>query len=103
MTNLYKTPSLSVVGALAAGGSDVIRVNAGSERITVAVFPGAGATVSVQISISPLSVIETGSPNYVDWDAGDVTADTIRVIDGPVNAVKITSTAGTADYEMLAI
>ena len=103
MTNYYDKPSLSVTGSLASGGSVTVRVNANIEKTAIAVFPGASATVGVQLSISPLSEIETGTPNYTDWDAGDVTADTLRVIDGPVNAVKITSTGDTADYELLGI
>jgi hypothetical protein len=101
MTNLYRTASQTVSGSLADGGSETVRTNPGNHRITIAVFPGAGATVSVQVTISALSELEGGSPNYVDWDAGDVSDDTIRVIDGPINGVKISSSGGTAVYELL--
>ena len=56
--------------------------------ITVGITPGSGCTVACEVSL--------GNDNrWYPWDAGPVTAPTIRVINGSVRAIRFTRTAGS--------
>lgn len=56
--------------------------------LTLCVKPGAGGTLLVEYRISP-------GGDFVAWPAGTVSAATVQVLTGPVEALRFT--AGVAD------
>lgn len=61
--------------------------------ISVAVFPGASATMTVQYTVS-----EKYDDQYFDWPSGSVTSNTADVVIGKVYSIKITTTGGPGRF-----
>ena len=60
----------------AAGNSAAVIIPQGVRQVAVQVDFATSGTGKVQASIDPVSVIKTGTPTWVDWDAGTVAVAT---------------------------
>lgn len=55
----------------------------------------------VEVSNTPTAVESPGGATWIAWDAGTVTSDTVRVVQGPVYALRLTSATGGATFEFM--
>ena len=101
MVGVFVERRFTKKGSLTTGqSSGAIIIPPNLSKVSIAVFPGASAVISVELSVSSVEDLDSAG-NFVDWETGDVTEDTLKVLEGPVNAVKITTASGPADYELL--
>ncbi len=70
--------------------------------VSVGVFPAAGATGLVELSLSPRSEVEAGAGRWLPWPAGNVTTATLDALVGPATAVRLTATGGAVTWEVVA-
>jgi len=71
-------------------------------EISVAVFPDPGATCKVVYCIDPETVVEDtpSLANWLDWDAGDVTADTSAPAHSTIVGVRLAVSIGAAKLQV---
>ena len=74
-------------GLLVDGTAVVIPMRQCNYPATVQVVPAGGDTVTVEYSLD--------GTNYVAWTNGAATATSIDVLDGPVQALRFTRSAGS--------
>lgn len=85
-----------VVGApvtLTSNGSNYVNSGAFEIPCTVVAIPGGGGTLLVEYQVVP-----TGS--WTNWPAGAVSAKTIYLLSGPVNALRFTAAVADGTVEI---
>jgi len=96
-------PGYSYKGAVANGknGDSIVTppLLAPQKYPTLTVIPGTG-TAKMQYTTSPDSEVEAGSAVWLDWEAGEKTANYSDVLVASVNAVRCVSVSGAVEFEI---
>ncbi len=71
-----------------------------ADRCTLAVKPGAGGSMTAQITISPRSAVEAGTANWMNWKAGSLAAAGWETIGSSVTAVRASAVAQPGTFEI---
>lgn len=85
------------------GQSLPVKIPAYVNEITVSLIPN-GNTAEVQATASDESAIDGATANWIPWDPGVVTSNTMRAAVGPITGLRINQTvgAGTSTLEIAA-
>lgn len=74
-----------------------------AKMYTVFVYPDSGATVSVYLIGSSDAAVAAGTHNRQAWSEGAVSEDTVKVVDGPLTAIEVSSASAGATVEIVTI
>jgi len=87
---------------IAADGSERISLPPAA-KYTLFLYPTDGATVTVNLIGSSDAAVAAGTHNKQAWATGDITEDTVKVIDGPLTAIEIESADEACDVEVVTL
>lgn len=82
--------------------SDPVIIHGDAERVSVAVFPGGGGSMTIQFTCSPPAAVEAGTANWVAWSKGAVTSADADTLAGPVTAVRASAATAAGVFEIAA-
>ena len=82
--------------------SDPIIIPGWVTRLSVVAIPGGGGTATVQYTVDPEVDVDNapGSADWVDWDAGDVSAPAGYPARSSITAVRIVATTADATLKV---
>ena len=80
--------------------SDWKKVPAGKD-VTITVYPGAGATVSVDVTDGTYAQIDAATAPANEWEPGGVTSATTRTYYGSITGVRFETAGGDATCTIL--
>jgi len=69
--------------------------------VSVGVYPATAATGRIEFTISSPEKIAADTAVWLPWGKGDVTVNSMDVIPAKVSAIRLVSTAGAVDAELL--
>jgi hypothetical protein len=88
-------------GSVGVGDRAIVMVPLNT-RPSVAVHPGAGGTLAVDYSLSPISAVRGDTANWVAWTHGASATKRLEMLAGPVTAIRFTPAVATGVWEVLA-
>lgn len=71
--------------------------------VSVAVFPAASSSISVEFSISSDSDIKGGTALWQAWGKGTVTANATDYFPSTISALRVTAVTGTGTVEFIGL
>ena len=81
--------------------TDTIALGVSSLRPTVAVHPGAGGTMTIQYTASPLPSILAGTASWVNWAHNASSAPRLEFLQGPVTGIRCTAAVSEGVWEVV--
>jgi hypothetical protein len=87
--------------AVPSGETDTIALTFSSIRPTVAVYPGAGGTLTVQYSVSPLASVQGGTALWTNWPHNAASSPRLDFVQGPVTGIRCSALVSEGMWEIL--
>ena len=87
-------------GSLAIGQtSSPLPLTEEIRQVTVGLYP-TGGTAKVQITISTPEEVAASTAVWFDWGLGEVSDNTMDVLEAPVSAIRVVALTGSAKFDL---